>query len=434
MKIINTLKDSINLHKDKAFFSLSNIVKVLIYFLTTKIVSLLIGPVGVTLVSQLQNIISILQVIATGGMTVGVTKYTADYKDQVIRQYKLNNTALLMTIMFSLLVAIILFVSFNDISIYFLGSEKYGYVLVLTGFFIIGYSLQNLNNSILVGAKKYNLSAKYTIISSLFGLIYSITLIYFLKIHGALIATATFQSFGFICRLLLVDLKDFLKYKITFKIDWILVKKLLKYSLFTFINATSIPLAQIFIRQIIIDRVGITDAGIWDAMNRISFGISFFVNITFSAYFIPAVSNIKNQSVLKLWLRKNIFFLTIIMSSLCFFVFLFKELVIRILYTSEFNSMIVLLDYQLLGEFFKMMGWLFGSIMLAKALTFDAILFEVIFNVISICILSYLFISKDNFHNVSMLYFLNYVMYFIFSLIHFKFKTVKQFSSSASAS
>jgi PST family polysaccharide transporter len=52
-------------------------------FVNVKVIAVIIGPAGVALIGQLNNFSAIIMSFATAGITTEVTKYIAQYKDDL---------------------------------------------------------------------------------------------------------------------------------------------------------------------------------------------------------------------------------------------------------------------------------------------------------------------------------------------------------------
>ena len=57
-------------------------------------------------------------------------------------------------------------------------------------------------------------------------------------------------------------------------------------------------------------------------------------------------------------------------------IYLLRDLIIRLIFTSEFCRMRELFGWQMLGNTLKMVGWLFGYVLLAKANAFAMAVLE----------------------------------------------------------
>lgn len=68
--------------KVSAWSGISTGVKMLTGLISIKVVSTIIGPAGIAVVGQFLNGISMVSMVATGGIGQGVTKFIAQYYDE----------------------------------------------------------------------------------------------------------------------------------------------------------------------------------------------------------------------------------------------------------------------------------------------------------------------------------------------------------------
>jgi O-antigen/teichoic acid export membrane protein len=59
--------------------ALATLIRLANGFVSMKIVAVLVGPLGVALIGQFGNFNSIIMVLALGGISTGVIKYTSQY-------------------------------------------------------------------------------------------------------------------------------------------------------------------------------------------------------------------------------------------------------------------------------------------------------------------------------------------------------------------
>ena len=195
-KIINYLKK--NLKKDivKVFSmtSISTLVKMLAGFISVKVISVLIGPSGVALVGQLNNFSTILLTLSTGGIVSGITKYISEYKENEKSVKSYIGTAIWITLILSLLCSFFLIIFSKILSTKILLDEKFFYVFIIFGITIFFYSINSVFLAIINGFKQFNYYVLISIISSVFGLVLSLFLVFSFGVAGALINAVTSQS------------------------------------------------------------------------------------------------------------------------------------------------------------------------------------------------------------------------------------------------
>ena len=100
-------------------------------------------------------------------------------------------------------------------------------------------------------------------------------------------------------------------------------------------------------------------------------------------------------------------------------IFIFRDLIINILYTSEFLPMREYFTFQIIGDGLKIASWILAYLMVAKAMTKLFILTEVIFS-LTYVIFSIVFMNLYGSVGVTYGYALNYFLYLILMLFLFR--------------
>ena len=217
--------------------SISTLIKMLTGLVSVKVVAVIIGPAGIALLGQLNNFSTIVLNLSSVGINNGVTKYISEFKEDESQINKLISTAFKITIWGALFCGIVMIVIHDYLSVTILHSKEFGYVFVIFGLSILFYAVNNLLVSILNGYKEFKRYVKINIFASLFGLVFTLLLVLFLKLDGALIGAVTFQSvmlivtFFMIRKLPWMSKENFLR-----KIDSATVKKYIQYSLMTIVS------------------------------------------------------------------------------------------------------------------------------------------------------------------------------------------------------
>ena len=98
------------------FNGFATVVKILVGIINAKIVAVLIGPMGIALVGQLQDFKKLYITFANGAIGQGVVKYIAEHKESENKTKLIMSNALLITLVMSCSMAIILIVFSEDMS------------------------------------------------------------------------------------------------------------------------------------------------------------------------------------------------------------------------------------------------------------------------------------------------------------------------------
>jgi O-antigen/teichoic acid export membrane protein len=410
----------LKLIKTSFFSAIITFIRIASGFVAGKVVALFTGPAGVALIGQFSNFISIVLTFANGAINTGVIKYTAEYEDNELQTKKLFSTSLKISIYCSGICGIILLFIASHISQLLFHSPVYINPIKILGVTAIFYSLNSLLISILNGKKQIK---TYTIVNtagSIIGLLFTIILVYFYKIEGALYALVLAQSIVFFVTLVMIMKSSWFSWSyFNQPFNNKTARKLSHFSLMTIVTALTVPVSQIILRNLLINKLGISSAGYWQGMMRISDGYLMLITTSLSTYYLPKLSSLKTD----IDLREEIFYgYKIILPTVfigCTLIFFSRFLIIKILYTSSFMAMEQLFLFQLIGDFFKIAAWIIAYLMLAKAMTKLFIITEIVFSVLYLA-LGYICVKLFGLKGITMAFALNYVLYLLTMIIIFK--------------
>ncbi|MCX7735635.1 MAG: O-antigen translocase [Candidatus Kapabacteria bacterium] len=400
--------------------SISTAVRMLTAFISTKIAAILIGPPGVALVGQLQNFSSIVMAIATGGINTGVTKYVAEYKNSKNKVRLFISTALRINLFLSAIVGLLMIILSSYLSQKLFHTYDYQIVLIIFGFTIILYALNTLLLSILNGFKEFKKYVIINIVASLTGLIFSVSLIFLLGILGALISIVTYQSVVVVVTIIMLTKTEWFNISyFKFGFSKIALKKYLGYTLMVLVSAFTVPVASIIIRNYITTHLSLNDAGIWEGINQISAIVFMFINTTLITYYIPRLSELKEKKDLKKEIYTTAKLVLPITFIACALLFFLRDIVIKILFSSDFLLMRELFLFQMIGLFLKLASFLIATLMHAKAKTKEFVITEILFSAINV-ILAILFINIYGLVGVTIAFTINYLLYIITMIFIFR--------------
>lgn len=394
----------------KAIFltTISTIVKVLSGVIINKFISVYIGPSGLGIIGQFQNISGIIQTVASAGLTNGVVKYTAENSSRNV----FWSSALKITLTLSVFSAIVLILFSNYFAEYFLNNGSYYYIFILFGFTIFFFSINQLLLAIISGLKRIRFYILINIIQSVYSLVFTGLLIYFLNLEGALIAMVTNQSIVFFILLwFLRNDSDIRLEYFTERYNSQYGKKLLKFSLMTIVSVVCLPVSSLIIRNYIGTHLSWDFAGYWQAINYISTMYLMVITTVLSVYYLPRLASISDKNNLLSEIAKNslvLLPLTVVSAAM---IFLLKDWIVVLLFSKNFENMLVLLKYQLFGDVVKIAACLLSYLMLAKAMT-KVFIYTEIFSAVNLTILSIYFLDSFGFIGLSYAYLINNIVYF----------------------
>lgn len=393
--------------------AIATLIKMLTGFVSVKVVAAIIGPVGVALLGQLNNFTQILLSISNGGINAGITKYTAEHADSEKDYILYLGTGFWITVVLSIVTSLVLVIGAGYFSETILHDIQYRSVFYVFGGTILFYALNALLTSVINGFKEYKKYVISNIVGSIVGLLFSVVLAIKYTIFGALIATVTFQSIVFFITLGLIAKSYWFKWK-TFilKFNKETAIKLGHFSLMAIVSAITVPAGQIIVRSYIISKNTITDAGLWEGINRISGMYLMVITASLGVYFLPKLSELKTQKELRdeiLLVYKMIVPFLILTTSI---IYIFRVFIIHLLFTNEFTGMQDLFAFQLIGDILKIMGWVLGYLLLAKAMTKIYIAMEIV-SFLLLIIVSYFLVNQHGAVGATLAFAIVYLIYLI---------------------
>lgn len=194
---------------------------------------------------------------------------------------------------------------------------------------------------------------------------------------------------------------------------------ILKFSSMALLSAIVIPLTLMLIRNRIVYQFSIEEAGIWDAVNRLSGFYMMVFSSGLTLYYMPKLSSLKTDLEFKEELKPYFKIFVPLFVLVLVVVFLLKDVIIDLAFTSEFSTIKGVLIWQLLGDFLRIMTLAFGYQIVAKAMIKRYFIVEIVFNLLYL-IFSYYLIEKASFEGALQAYFYANLVLFILILWMFR--------------
>ncbi|MEO8820413.1 MAG: O-antigen translocase, partial [Ginsengibacter sp.] len=330
-----------------------------------------------------------------------------------VKSSKIINTAFLIVFISSLIISIFVMSTSGVLSEAAFKTKNYWLVYFLFGLFTMVISFNVMFLAILNGLKEIRKFTIVNISSSLAGVGLTVIFAYTWGIEGVLIS-----STGTAIVIFCINIYFFNKLGIKWKPDlksWDkpVVKMLSAFSLMAIVSGFVVPGMQILVRDRIINQFSIANAGYWQAVTKISDYYLGFITAVLGVYYMPRLSELKNKKELRHEIVNGYKIILPVVGSIALLIWLFRDLIIHILFTPAFLPMKPLFTYQLLGDFFKIGSWLLAYLMIAKALAKTFIITEILF-AISYVALSYFFMNRYGVIGATYSFCINYAIYWLF--------------------
>lgn len=397
--------------------SLLNAIAVVVKMATllglNKVLALYVGPAGYAAIGQLQNMITMFSTLASGAVSTGVTKYTAEYGDAPDAQRRVWQTAGVLSLSISLLLAVVIIVLQRQLSQWFFNDESLSPVLLWFAATLVFFAFNSLLLGVLNGKKDVRRYVIASISGSIVSLLVTSALAIAMGLYGALIALAVYQSLSFLATVLICYRCDW--FKITNfigRLDRDAVSKLSSFALMAVVTACALPICHVFIRDHLGDTFGWESAGYWEAMWRLSSAYLMLITTTLAVYYLPRLSELKDAQGLRHEIIQG--YKIILPLTMCagLAIYVLRDFIIHVLFSADFLPMRGLFAWQMVGDTLKIASWLMAYLMLSKALTRLYLITEILFTALLYGLTVWV-TTKWGYEQVTLAYAVNYLCYTI---------------------
>ncbi len=404
--------------------SLLNGIAMIIRMLTllglNKILAIYVGPSGYAALGQFQNAVQMITTFASGAINIGVTKYTAEYYEDELKQRQVWRTAGTIALIGSILTGFIIAVFNQPLAAWFLKNNDFGGVFLWFAATLVFFTFNTLLLAILNGKKAIGRYVMANIAGSIFAFIATTILAIQWGLYGALIALAIYQSITFFVTLLICYNTHWFKIDYLFgKIDRQTALNLGKYTAMALTTAACVPISQILIREHLGENFGWNAAGYWEAISRLSNAYLMLATTTLSVYYLPKLSELNNSELIKKEIIQGYKVILPIAALGGLSIYLLRDFIIVLLFTKDFSPMRELFAWQMIGDTLKIGSWILAFVMLSKAMTTLYISTEIIFS-ISFVMLTWLFTKTLGLQGVVVAFAVNYGIYWAVMLFYLK--------------
>lgn len=416
-----------NLLKTSLLSGVATLVRIFTGVIVTKVIAVILGPAGVAIIGQLQSLMNLTMLLAGDFLKTAVVKYTAEYgKNANEQQYRLWSSALEIILIFSLVMSVILFVFSKDLSLYFFKDAQFKGVLRVLSFSLTFFTINTFILSILNGLREIRKYIIINILINVVSLFFVCILSYFFSLKGALIAYTTNQSVVLLITIFLVrnekwfDYKNFIKKNVDRLSQY---KKLLYFSVITFTAIASSNVSMVYIRSLLIDSLSTKEAGLWQALWVVSQLSMTLITTSLATYLLPALSSLKTKDLINNELINSFKLLLPVAVGTALLMFFLRDIIISVLYTEDFLEMRDLFLWQLVGNVIKLIGWLFGFVLVSRGMVKYTTFTEVVFAFIW-CLLTTVLVREYGLIGAIYSFAINSVLYTITVFCIYKYKVI----------
>jgi len=406
--------------KVASFNSLSVFVRLITGFILSKSIAYFLLPQGMALTGNLRSFLTSIQGVSISGLQNGVIKYTAEHKNDKAKLRKIISTSFFIVAFFTMLVSNILFFFSSYFSELIFSNYNYTYAIKIMAFVLPLFTINAFLLSIINGLGKYKKIIIINTIGYIINVIIVVILLWKYNLDGAIIAMVSVPSILLIVTLFWIkEVKSILVNISISSFSKKYFNGLLSFVIMALFSALTIPMVHIFVKNYIIDTIGLIEAGYWEAMIKISQYYLMFIMSLFSLYLLPKLShNQTDEGFVKIAKQFYKTILPIVIFGFIVIYFL-RYWIVIITLTEEFLPIQDLFIWQLIGDFFKIVAFVLAYQMQAKKMFYTYLIGELLY-VLVVYFASIYLIDKFNIKGVVIGHAISYMFYFILMLFIFR--------------
>ncbi|WP_286777302.1 oligosaccharide flippase family protein [Sphingobacterium sp. UBA2074] len=341
---------------------------IIINIIRSKVIAVLLGPSGIGLLSIFTNTINLVSQLSNFGLgtsaikDVAIASNESDY--ELSKVVSLVNKLVVGTGILGFILTVIFSSFLSQISF---NNSNYTLSFLFLAFSVLFTQITTGNNVILQGTSNIKGLAKANAIGASLGLIISLPFYYYLGNDGivpTLIVSAfvlMIVSFFFAKRL------DIKKFKVSNKLLKVQGWNIIKLGFIISLSSTVSLLVSYLVRIFINYNGGMEDVGFYTAGFAI---INTYVGMVFTAMtseYYPRLSKIcDNISEANQTINEQVEMALMILSPILVIFLVFIKWGIVLLYSQQFLVIIPMMQWAIIGIFFKALSWPIAFIFLAK--------------------------------------------------------------------
>ena len=413
--LTESLQSKKQIIKSTGIIGSSQVFTIALQILRTKIVAILLGPAGIGLLGIYNTIVDMVRNATGMGINFSGVREIAQAcatndnitiakKALLLRRWAFITGGIGVITLLLLCYPISLF-SFN--------SSEYTIAIALLAIAVFVSSISQAQIALLQGTRNLASMAKASVIGVLLSILIVSPIYYFWGIDGMVTAIILMAVSNFFLSHYYVSKLEISKAAMSWKETISSGHEMVKLGFASAISGIVGTIAMYYVRAFISSHGSIDDVGYFQASWSISNVYLLAVLNAMAADFFPRLSavNKENEKVNQL-VNEQTEIALYIGGPLIIGMLIFSSLIISILYTSEFSTSVMLLDFFVVGSFFKLLSWPICIISGAKGAIRQILISEISWNVVFIGLI-WLFWNNYGLKGIGIAYVVSYLYYLI---------------------
>ncbi len=399
--------------KSTGIVGTSQVLTIILQIVRTKIIAVLLGPVGVGLLGIYNTIVDMVRNLTGLGINFSGVREIAQVVSNQNNQLAAQKALLLKrwAVITGLIGGVLLILLCVPISNFSFGDSSYSISVALLSLAVLFTSLNQSQIALLQGARRFAYMAKASVIGVALSIVIVTPIYYFIGIKGMIAAIVLMSISAFLLSQYFVSKLHLPQATLSIKDTFTSGKEMIKIGIASSISSIVTMFTMFLIRSFINNNGTLDDAGFFQASWTISNVYLLSVLNAMAADYFPRLSAVHNDNnKVNELVNEQTEIALIIGGSLVVAMLVFSELIIGILYSTKFSMSVVLLMFFAFGSAFKLVSWPMGYIPAAKGAIKQILVSEISWNII-FASLSYLLWERYKLVGIGISYIVSYIFY-----------------------
>lgn len=355
--------------KATSIFGGVQVFNIIIQLIRSKIIAVLLGPMGMGIMGLLQTTLSLITSSTNFGLGISAVRDIAE-ANNIESKHKIAETVSVfrklvwLTGLLGMVVTIVLSPLLSKMTF---GNYDYTLGFVALAVSLLFNQLASAQTVLLQGLRKINWLAKANMYAAAIGLLISLPLYYFFRINGIIPSIILVAIVLFIVQYWFTHKIKIQAFALTFKEALYKGRGMLKLGFMLSLTGIISSAASYIIRIFISNKGSIEDVGLYNAGFAI---IGTYVGLIFTAMgtdYYPRLSTVAhNNTESRKVINQQAEIALLILAPIIMIFLVFINWMIIILYSKKFIPVNDMILYAALGMFFKATSWAISFIFLAK--------------------------------------------------------------------
>jgi PST family polysaccharide transporter len=344
-----------------------SLLRLVLGFASIKVTAVVIGPSGLALVAQLNNFVGLCQGVFVTPAATAVIRLGGEYADQpdARRQMLATVFRLVLAGTLAFTAAAALFAGWLTPAL--LAGQSHHVAVVLATFAVPAAAFTNLVSAAFNSRGELGTVVRIQMLGAVAGFLVYVPSAYFFGIEGALVGTAaSYFAATLIAASIVRHEGGALWADIVSAPTREMLRRALPFYPMLLVHAALVPLTYLILRDQMVARVGLEQAGLWQAGWRLSEIYLAILMAPFSMYFMPKLGALINDRPnFRREVRRTVGRAALVTLVCAGGILLTRESIVLIVLAPRFTPVADLLPWQLAADVLAMAAWILSMTLTA---------------------------------------------------------------------